>query len=99
MPSSSNCRRAENYKPNDGRTIRCCLQIRQGDKKRDKKDIGAIDSPPGLERSLVEGSNARWSPTGDRLAYLAQGKPKGTQILVRYMDAEGAITQITHVGC
>jgi len=45
----------------------------------------------------VRGSNARWSPTGDRIAYTAQAEPRGTQIFVRYMDAEGAISQITRV--
>ena len=40
--------------------------------------------------SSSRGSNARWSPTGDRILYTAQGEPKGTQIFVRYMDAEGA---------
>ena len=34
---------------------------------------------------------------GDRIAYTAQGEPKGTQIFVRCMDAEGAITQVTRV--
>src|SRR5712692_851753 len=48
-------------------------------------------------RSLVKGSSARWSADGTRIAYLAEGEPKGTQIFVRWMDAEGAVTQITHV--
>src|SRR5438270_541183 len=48
-----------------------------------------------LEMETV--SDARLAPTGDRIAYIAQGKPKGSQIFVRYMDAEGAVTQITHV--
>ena len=42
-------------------------------------------------RVLVRGSNARWSPSGDRILYTAQGEPRGSQIFVRYMDAEGAI--------
>lgn len=46
-------------------------------------------------RFLVKGSNAQWSPDGTRIAYLAQGEPGGTQIWVRYMDAEGATSQIT----
>ena len=48
-------------------------------------------------RFLVEGSDARWSPDGTRIAYLAEGKPKGTQIFVRWMDAEGAVSQVTRV--
>jgi dipeptidyl aminopeptidase/acylaminoacyl peptidase len=48
-------------------------------------------------RSLLEGSSARWSPGGERIAFLAQGEPRGNQIWVRYMDAEGAATQITRL--
>ena len=48
-------------------------------------------------RFRCKGASARWSPDGTRLAYLADGEPKGTQIFVRWMDAEGATTQLTHV--
>jgi len=48
-------------------------------------------------RFLATGGNPIWSPDGTRIAYLAEGKPSGTQIFVRYMDAEGATSQITTV--
>src|SRR6185503_15161456 len=48
-------------------------------------------------RFLVEGSDACWSGDGTRIAYLAEGKPKGTQVFVRWMDAEAASTQVTRV--
>ncbi|HEV8264697.1 MAG TPA: S9 family peptidase [Gemmatimonadales bacterium] len=48
-------------------------------------------------RFLVKGSNARWSPDGARIAYFADGEPKGTQLFVRWMDAEGATSQVTRV--
>src|SRR3989442_468362 len=47
------------------------------------------------QRFLVKGSNARWSPDGTRILYLADGEPKGTQVFGRWMDAEGAVTQLT----
>lgn len=48
-------------------------------------------------RLLTHGESAVWSPDGARVAYLAKGEPAGTQVWVRYMDAEGASTQITRV--
>ncbi len=48
-------------------------------------------------RFLVKGSSARWSPDGTRIAYFADGEPKGTQVFVRWMDAEGATSQVTRV--
>src|SRR5207248_10674825 len=49
------------------------------------------------QRFLVKGSGARWSPDGTRIVYLAEGETKGTQVFVRWMDAEGAVTQVTRV--
>jgi len=48
-------------------------------------------------RLLVNGSGAKWSPDGTRIAYVAKGEPSGSQIFVRYMDAEGAVTQISRL--
>ena len=48
-------------------------------------------------RFLTRGSNPRWSPDGSRIAYLAEGEPGGSQLFVRWMDAEGATSQITRV--
>ena len=48
-------------------------------------------------RQLVQGSDVKWSPDGKRIAYVAKGEPNGSQIWVRWMDGEGAATQISHV--
>ena len=61
-------------------------------------------------RFLVNGSSPKWAPDGLRVAYTATpqappstgapgtaGAPPGAQIFVRWMDAEGAVTQLTHL--
>src|SRR6201999_399639 len=67
------------------------------DKMNDKFEsaLYIMNADGSRQRFLVKGSGARWSPDGTRIAYLADGAPKGNQIFVRWMDAEGAITQIT----
>ena len=56
-----------------------------------------MDAEGSRNRFLVDGSNARWSPDGTRLAFLANGEPSGTQIFVRWMDAEGAVSQVSRL--
>ena len=57
-----------------------------------------VNADGSKNRFLLKGSNARWSPDGTRIAYTADGEPDGTQIFVRWMDAEGATSQVTRVG-
>ena len=56
-----------------------------------------LNADGSQHRFLVKGSAARWSPDGKRLLYLAEGEPKGAQLFVRWVDADGPATQITHV--
>ena len=45
-----------------------------------------------------KGQRRHWSPDGTRIAYInSSDDPKGAQIFVRYMDAEGSTTQITRL--
>ncbi|HZS59689.1 MAG TPA: S9 family peptidase [Gemmatimonadaceae bacterium] len=48
-------------------------------------------------RVFAKGSSPQWSPDGTRIAYLADGEPKGSQIYVRYVDGDPGPTQITHL--
>ncbi len=65
---------------------------------RFRSAIWIMDADGGRNRFLLEGSNPRWSPDGSRLAFVApggNGGPEGPQIHVRWMDAEGATSQVT----
>src|SRR5213076_2689271 len=65
-------------------------------KLEDRWDSGLwiMNADGSRNRFLAKGSNARWSPDGSRIAYFTDGEPKGTQLFVRWMDAEGATSQV-----
>ncbi|MEX2271572.1 MAG: S9 family peptidase [Vicinamibacterales bacterium] len=69
------------------------------DKINDRREssVWIMNADGSRNRFLVKGSNATWSPTGDRIAYTSEGEPRGSQIWVRWMDAEGATSQITRL--
>src|SRR3982751_1374652 len=69
------------------------------DKMNDRweSSIWLMNADGTHQRALVQGSDVHWSPDGKRIAYIARGEPSGSQIFVRYMDAEGAVTQISHL--
>ena len=81
----------------DGRQIIYTRQSFDRINDRRQSALWIMHADGSRNRFLVDGSNARWSPTGDRIAYTAPGKPRGNQVFVRWMDAEGAVSQITHV--
>jgi dipeptidyl aminopeptidase/acylaminoacyl peptidase len=69
------------------------------DQLNDKREssVWIMNADGTRNRFLVKGSDAKWSPDGTRISYIAPGEPGGAQIWVRYMDAEGATTQITRL--
>jgi dipeptidyl aminopeptidase/acylaminoacyl peptidase len=81
----------------DGRQI--IYTRRWVDKMNDRweSSLWIMNADGGRNRFLTDGASARWSPDGTRIAFLHQGEPRGTQVFVRWMDAEGATTQITRV--
>jgi dipeptidyl aminopeptidase/acylaminoacyl peptidase len=61
-----------------------------------EQEVWIMNADGSQHRFLAKGSNPRWAPDSKRILYLADGEPKGTQIFVRWIDAEGPATQITH---
>ncbi len=62
-----------------------------------ESSLWILNADGSQHRFLAKGSGARWAPDGTRLLYLAEGEPKGVQLFVRWVDAEGPATQITRV--
>ena len=56
-----------------------------------------MDADGARHRFLGKGSNARWSPNGDRILYIAGDGDDKPQLFVRWMDDEGAVSQVTRV--
>lgn len=59
-------------------------------------ELWMLNADGSQHRFFVKGSGPRWSPDGKRILYLAEGEPKGNQIFVRWVDADGPATQVTH---
>ncbi|MEO7965281.1 MAG: S9 family peptidase, partial [Gemmatimonadaceae bacterium] len=67
------------------------------DKQHDafESSLWIMNADGSENRFLAKGASARWSPDGTRLAFLAEGAPHGAQIFVRWMNTEGATSQVT----
>ena len=81
----------------DGRQIIYTRRFANVREDRWDTALWMMDSDGSRQRYLVDGGNARWSPDGTRILYVAQGEPAGSQIFVRWMDAEGATSQVTRM--
>ncbi len=68
------------------------------DKVNDKiqSELWIMNADGSRQRMLAQGSDAAWSPDGTRVAFIAEGKPKGPQIHVMWVDTR-EVVQITRV--
>ena len=62
-----------------------------------RTELWVIGADGSRNRFLTAGAGARWSPDGTRIAFTRSAEPGGSQIFVRWMDAEGAESQITRL--
>ena len=62
-----------------------------------KSDLWIMNADGTRNRFLTKGGGAVWSPDGTRIAFVREGEPSGAQIFVRWMDDEGATSQITRL--
>ncbi len=69
------------------------------DKINDRREssLWIMSADGSRNRHLLDGGGASWSPDGTRILYTAAGEPRGSQIFVRWMDAEGATSQVTRL--
>ena len=58
-------------------------------------DLWTVNADGSRNRFLGSGSSPRWSPDGTRIAFLDADEDGRPQIFVRWMDAEGAVSQVT----
>jgi dipeptidyl aminopeptidase/acylaminoacyl peptidase len=63
---------------------------------RSRTELWLMDADGARQRFLAVGSDPVWSPEGRRIAYLAEGLPKGPQVFVVWVDTRET-SQITRV--
>ena len=81
----------------DGRQI--VFGRRWVDKVNDKWEtsVWIMNADGTRSRMLLKGASPVWSPDGSRIAYVAEGEPRGSQIFVKYVDVDGPATQVTRL--
>ena len=81
----------------DGETV--VYERRFVDAMRDRweTELWVVRRDGSRNRLLTEGSGAKWSPDGSRIAFLRSVEGEGSQVFVRWMDAEGAESQVTRL--
>lgn len=83
----------------DGRSIACLVSRPNYDENTYKAQLVLIDTAAGTHRQLTQDrkglGSPRWSPSGDRLAFLATGTNTKAQIFLLPMNG-GEARELTH---
>lgn len=83
----------------DGRSVAVVVSRPNYEEDLNESDLALVDAATGKTRMLTHGRKTaefpRWSPSGDRLAFLAHDGEKHNQIYVLQMDGGDAL-QVTH---
>ncbi len=81
----------------DGREILYRRQWIDGLEDERESTLWIMNADGTRNRALLDGSSPTWSPDGERIAFLDRDDNDRTQIFVRWMDDEGAVSQVTRV--
>lgn len=79
----------------DGKTIVYSRAHVNAMEDRLDSSLWVMDSKGGRQRQLTEGASVVWAPDGMRIAFLNKSDT-GPQIFTRWMDGEGAVSQLTY---
>ncbi|MBK8095550.1 MAG: S9 family peptidase [Planctomycetes bacterium] len=79
----------------DGTMIVYTRQWHDRIEDRTRSELWLMNHDGTRQRFLTIGSDPRWSPDGTRLAFFADGEPKGTQIHVLWVQTRER-SQLTH---
>lgn len=79
----------------DGRLVVFTRRFVNAQDDRFETALWIMNADGSRQRFFAKGSAPVWSPDGTRIAFLAEGEPKGAQLYVKWVDTDGPPTQIT----